>query len=128
MDSRHMGRRHEGVLSLHRIGQLLLQRVPPDDFPFRKLLTACTCPAPVQANCHTEQNRVVSGFEELVAEGAAVPVGGWDFSWFEGRAIEERPPWGYARMLAGRMAALAGVPGAAALDLQTGGGEVLATI
>ena len=53
---------------------------------------------------------------------------GWDFSWFEGRATEERPPWGYARMLGERMSALAGVPDAAALDLQTGGGEVLATI
>ena len=67
-------------------------------------------------------------FEELLAEGSAVPVEGWDFSWFEGRATEERPPWGYARLLGERMAALAGVPGAAALDLQTGGGEVLATI
>jgi SAM-dependent methyltransferase len=68
------------------------------------------------------------GFDELVAEGEAVPVQGWDFSWFQGRAIEERPPWGYARMLGERMSALAGVPDAAALDLQTGGGEVLATI
>jgi SAM-dependent methyltransferase len=67
-------------------------------------------------------------FEELLAEGSAVPVEGWDFSWFEGRASEERPPWGYARLLGERMAALARVPGAAALDLQTGGGEVLATI
>jgi SAM-dependent methyltransferase len=70
----------------------------------------------------------MSRFDELLAEGAAVPVDGWDFSWFEGRASEERPPWGYARMLGARMAALAGVAGAAALDLQTGGGEVLATI
>jgi SAM-dependent methyltransferase len=68
------------------------------------------------------------GFEELLAEGAAVPVEGWDFSWFKGRATEERPPWGYARMLGARMAALASVQGAAALDMQTGGGEVLATI
>src|ERR1017187_9685547 len=67
-------------------------------------------------------------FEELLAEGSAVPVAGWDFSWLEGRATEERPPWGYARLLGERMAALAGVPGAAALDLQTGGGEVLATV
>lgn len=65
------------------------------------------------------------GFDDLVAEGAAVPVDGWDFSWFEGRATEERPPWGYARMLGARLAGLA--PGAAAVDLQTGGGEVLAT-
>jgi len=70
----------------------------------------------------------VPKFEDLLAEGAAVDVAGWDFSWFEGRATEERPPWGYARMLGARMSALAGVPDAAALDLQTGGGEVLATI
>jgi SAM-dependent methyltransferase len=67
-------------------------------------------------------------FEDPVAEGESVPVAGWDFSWFDGRANEERPPWGYARLLAARMAALAHVPGAAALDLQTGGGEVLATV
>jgi SAM-dependent methyltransferase len=70
----------------------------------------------------------VSSFDDLVAEGESVDVRGWSFSWFEGRASEERPPWGYARMLGERMAALAGVPDAAALDLQTGGGEVLATI
>jgi SAM-dependent methyltransferase len=70
----------------------------------------------------------VASFEELIAEGAAVPVEGWDFSWFDGRASEQRPPWGYARQLGERMAALAGVPGAAALDLETGGGEVLASI
>jgi SAM-dependent methyltransferase len=62
-------------------------------------------------------------FDDLVAEGAAVPVDGWDFSWFAGPATEERPPWGYARMMAGRMAC-----GDAALDVQTGGGEVLATV
>jgi SAM-dependent methyltransferase len=62
-------------------------------------------------------------FEELVAEGISVPVEGWDFSWFVGRATEERPAWGYARLVGQRMAAAA-----AALDLQTGGGEVLAGI
>jgi SAM-dependent methyltransferase len=61
-------------------------------------------------------------FEELVAEGAAVPLEGWDFSWFEGRATEERPPWGYAKLVAERMDWAT-----AALDIQTGGGEVLAT-
>ena len=70
----------------------------------------------------------MSRFDDLLAEGEAVPVEGWDFSWFDGRATEERPPWGYTRLLRARMAGLAGVPGAAALDLQTGGGEVLATI
>lgn len=57
-----------------------------------------------------------------------MPVAGWDFSWFDGRAAEERPPWGYARLLGERMSRLAGIPGAAALDLQTGGGEVLASV
>ena len=70
----------------------------------------------------------MSRFDDLLAEGESVPVEGWDFSWFQGRATEERPPWGYAHLLGSRMAALAGVSGAAALDLQTGGGEVLATV
>ncbi|MFD3583970.1 class I SAM-dependent methyltransferase [Streptomyces sp. NPDC058683] len=60
-------------------------------------------------------------FEDLVAEGAAVPTEGWDFSWFEGRATEARPSWGYARAAGGRLARAT-----AALDIQTGGGEVLA--
>ncbi|CCK27751.1 methyltransferase type 11 [Streptomyces davaonensis JCM 4913] len=59
-------------------------------------------------------------FEDLVAEGAAVPTDGWDFSWFEGRATEARPSWGYAVSLAQKLAGAT-----AALDLQTGGGEVL---
>ncbi|TRO64927.1 class I SAM-dependent methyltransferase [Streptomyces sp. IB201691-2A2] len=61
-------------------------------------------------------------FEELVAEGEAAPTEGWDFSWFEGRATEERPSWGYARAMAERLATAE-----AALDIQTGGGEVLAS-
>ncbi|MFK0114562.1 class I SAM-dependent methyltransferase [Streptomyces sp. NPDC090994] len=59
-------------------------------------------------------------YEELVAEAVAAPTEGWDFSWFEGRATEERPSWGYARSLAGRLAGADAV-----LDIQTGGGEVL---
>ncbi|MGW3121217.1 SAM-dependent methyltransferase [Streptomyces sp. NPDC001107] len=59
-------------------------------------------------------------FETLLAEGAAAPTEGWDFSWFEGRATEQRPSWGYAVSLAGRLAGAE-----AALDIQTGGGEVL---
>lgn len=65
----------------------------------------------------------MSGFDDLVAEGAAVPTEGWDFSWFAGRATEQRPSWGYARLMGGRMGRAK-----AALDIQTGGGEVLATI
>ncbi|EHK81688.1 class I SAM-dependent methyltransferase [Saccharomonospora azurea] len=65
----------------------------------------------------------MSTFEALVAEGEAVPTEGWDFSWFDGRATEQRPSWGYARLLAERMS-----KAEAALDIQTGGGEVLASI
>jgi SAM-dependent methyltransferase len=65
----------------------------------------------------------MSTLEDLVAEGEAVPTEGWDFSWFAGRAIEQRPSWGYAKLLAERMA-----KAEAALDIQTGGGEVLASI
>ncbi|WKU06034.1 class I SAM-dependent methyltransferase [Micromonospora sp. HUAS LYJ1] len=58
---------------------------------------------------------------ELIAEAAAAPVDGWGFDWLDGRATEERPPWGYARQVAARMATVT-----AALDIDTGGGEVLA--
>ena len=51
-------------------------------------------------------------FEDLVAEGAAEPVEGWDFSWFAGRATEERPAWGYAKMTAARLAAARAALGA----------------
>lgn len=66
---------------------------------------------------------MIGTFEDLLAEGASVPVQGWDFSWFDGRATEERPAWGYSRLVAARMASAT-----AALDLQTGGGEVLAAV
>ncbi|WP_033324141.1 class I SAM-dependent methyltransferase [Actinomadura atramentaria] len=62
-------------------------------------------------------------FDALVAEAAAVPVDGWDFSWLDGRASEERPPWGYQRLIGERLARVG-----AALDVQTGGGEVLAGV
>ena len=60
-------------------------------------------------------------FEEQIACGEGVDVTGWDFAWLKGRATEERPPWGYARRLAERLA-----QAEASLDIQTGGGEVLA--
>ncbi|MFD3916026.1 class I SAM-dependent methyltransferase [Streptomyces sp. NPDC058603] len=62
-------------------------------------------------------------FEELIAEAEAVSVDGWDFSWLDGRATEERPAWGYARSMADRMSRAT-----AALDIQTGGGEILASV
>lgn len=52
-----------------------------------------------------------------------MPVEGWDFSWFVGRGTEERPSWGYSRMLVKRVAQASSV-----VDLQTGGGEVFAEV
>jgi SAM-dependent methyltransferase len=62
-------------------------------------------------------------FDDLVDEAAAAPMEGWDFSWLDGRATEERPPWGYQRLLGERLPRVS-----AALDVQTGGGEVLAGV
>ncbi|GAA3463147.1 class I SAM-dependent methyltransferase [Saccharothrix longispora] len=98
------------------------------------LLTACHALSPplsgtgssaeIRWRAHPGTPMVVAmTFDELVAEGESVPVEGWDFSWFEGRASEQRPSWGYAKLLAARAAEVDAV-----LDVQTGGGEVLATI
>ena len=62
-------------------------------------------------------------FDDLVNDAVAADVEGCDFSWLNGRATEERPSWGDAKMMAKRMAAVT-----AALDIQTGGGEILATV
>ncbi|MGW1732321.1 class I SAM-dependent methyltransferase [Streptomyces sp. NBC_01724] len=70
----------------------------------------------------TSEEEEHARFEALVAEAAAVSVDGWDFSWLDGRATEQRPSWGYARAMADRLGRAQ-----AALDIQTGGGEVLAS-
>ena len=43
-------------------------------------------------------------FDALIAEAESAPVEGWDFSFLDGRATEQRPSWGYAKLLAARMA------------------------
>jgi deazaflavin-dependent oxidoreductase (nitroreductase family) len=65
----------------------------------------------------------VRPFEELVAEAAAAPADGWDFTWLDGRATEQRPSWGYARLLGERM-----TRARSTLDLQTGRGQILAAV
>jgi SAM-dependent methyltransferase len=64
---------------------------------------------------------LVRTIDELVNEASAADVGGWGFGWLDGRATEERPPWGYARLLAGRLRDVR-----SALDVDTGGGEIVA--
>jgi hypothetical protein len=65
----------------------------------------------------------VRTFSDLVDEAAAVDVFGWDFDWLEGRATEERPPWGYLRLIASRLPHVT-----SALDVDTGGGEIIAEV
>ena len=48
----------------------------------------------------------------------AQPFTGWDFSYLEGRMLEEQPPWSYSARAAELMKQSASV-----LDLDTGGGE-----
>ena len=56
-----------------------------------------------------------------MAEAAGADVTGWGFGWLHGRATEERPPWGYTALLADRLRHVE-----SAVDIDTGGGEVLA--
>lgn len=59
-------------------------------------------------------------FDDLISEALHADTSGWGFDFLDGRASEERPPWGYAKLLAARLATVN-----SALDLDTGGGEVL---
>jgi SAM-dependent methyltransferase len=67
------------------------------------------------------QREAVRSFGDLVAEAEAADVSGWGFGWLHGRAVEERPPWGFAGLLAARLGRVD-----SALDIDTGGGEVVA--
>lgn len=58
-----------------------------------------------------------------MAEAVEVPLTGWDFSWLTGRAAGSEPTWSYpdlARSLVRQSTSL--------LDIDTGGGELLATL
>jgi hypothetical protein len=65
----------------------------------------------------------VRSFSDLADEAAVADVSGWSFDWLDGRATEERPSWGYSRLLASRLAHVA-----SALDIDTGGGEIIAEV
>jgi hypothetical protein len=65
----------------------------------------------------------VDRFTALVEEAEAASAAGRDFDWLAGRATQDRPSWGYQRLLRERLAGAL-----VALDVQTGGGEVLAGV
>jgi len=62
-------------------------------------------------------------FDELVGEAEKAPIHGWDFSWLEGRAIEERPTWHYFDLVAQRAPTVSSL-----LDLQVGSGGMIAAL
>ena len=78
-------------------------------------------PRPARGICRIGDDSMVHAFNDLVAEAVAADVSGWGFDWLDGRASEERPPWRYSHLLADRLGQVA-----SALDIDTGGGEVVA--
>jgi SAM-dependent methyltransferase len=73
----------------------------------------------------TEHRRRVNGrrFDTLVAEAAARPVDGWDFSWLGDRMQILPLPWDFDAIVRRRAQASSDL-----LDLGTGGGEWLAQL
>jgi SAM-dependent methyltransferase len=59
----------------------------------------------------------------LVDTASAVPLRGWDFSFLDGRVVAQAPPWDYPQLARSAAAAARRV-----LDVDTGGGEILAAI
>ena len=62
-------------------------------------------------------------YDDLVGEATGLPLTGWEFAWMDGRAAGFDPSWSYpdlARPLVRRAHSL--------LDLDTGGGELLADL
>jgi SAM-dependent methyltransferase len=62
----------------------------------------------------------VSRFDDLVREGDRASLGGWDFTWLDGRAVEDRPSWRYFDRVAERVTNVAGV-----VELQAGTGSMI---
>ena len=57
-------------------------------------------------------------FDDLVDEAERTPIEAWDFSWLNGRAVEERPTWRYFDRVAERVPSVS-----ALLEVQAGRGS-----
>jgi len=62
-------------------------------------------------------------FDQLVRQGWEAGFSGWDFSFVDGRMVEQPPPWDYHRIVWERSRTVASL-----LDIGTGGGEFLSTL
>ena len=62
-------------------------------------------------------------FDELVADALSARVAGWDFSWLVGRVECDELPWDYVSLAHAALRTAARV-----LDIDTGGGELLASL
>ena len=65
----------------------------------------------------------MASFDELLREAEHAPVGGWDFGWLEGRAVEERPSWHYFDRVAERAAACSTL-----LEVEAGVGRMIGSL
>ena len=63
-------------------------------------------------------------FDALTAAAEQVPLHGWDFGWLAGRAVTAEPTWHYADLARRELLRDRGP----VLDVDTGGGELLATL
>ncbi|GLY78285.1 class I SAM-dependent methyltransferase [Actinoallomurus iriomotensis] len=65
----------------------------------------------------------VPGYDELVVAAMAAPSEGWDFEWVAGRCEGSEPSWSYRDLARAHVAGTDRL-----LDMDTGGGELLASL
>jgi SAM-dependent methyltransferase len=70
-------------------------------------------------------NSVDARFEALIDAADRAPFAGWDFSWLDGRMVEDPLSWNYTEVVRHRLSDLASK---SMLDLGTGGGEILSQL
>lgn len=94
--TRGVSRQEDFLRRIHADWALQLPQIPAD-------LVLDTAAAPLAQSVHRIRSAVLSllrgderpdSAEALIAEAAAADVHCWGFGWLEGRATEERPPWG----------------------------------
>ena len=65
----------------------------------------------------------MSDFDDLVDEAERAPIGAWDFSWLDGRAVEDRPTWRYFDRVTERTAKVSTL-----LEVQAGVGLMIGSL